>query len=84
MMCIFHFDFEIYFRCLKVKEGNELGSRGAAEEGAEVGGEVEGRRGGEGDVARKHFPTGDGFRSMDYGLGVDFPACKGTTQEKMI
>ena len=51
MMCIFYLDFEIYFRCLKVKEGNELGSRGAAEEGAEVGGEVEGRRGGEGDVA---------------------------------
>ena len=51
MMCIFHFDFEFYFRCLEVKEGNELGSRGAAEEGAEVGGEVEGRRGGEGDVA---------------------------------
>ena len=42
---------------MEVEEGNELRSVGAVEELAEVGGEVEGGRGGEGGVPRQHFPT---------------------------
>ena len=42
---------------MKVEEGNELGSVGAVEELAEVGGEVEGGRGGELGVPRKHLPA---------------------------
>ena len=40
---------------MEIEEGNELGSVGAVEEMAEVGGEVEGGRGGEGGVPRKHL-----------------------------
>ena len=41
---------EIYFGCLNVEEGNELGRLRAVEELAEVVGEVEGGGGGESGV----------------------------------
>ena len=53
--------YQIYFGCLKVEEGNELGSLGAVEELAEVVGEVERGRGGECGVPRKRLPTEKGF-----------------------